>query len=49
MAGHAHGPLKVLLAPLVAIFDALLGTVTVTLDGASLSLFGVSSLLPCIG
>jgi hypothetical protein len=28
MADHGHGPLKALLAPLVATFDALLGTVS---------------------
>jgi hypothetical protein len=31
-AGHGHGPWKALLAPLVAAFDALLGTVNDSIE-----------------
>jgi hypothetical protein len=44
-AGCGHCPLKALL---VATIDALLAQWAATLDGASLSLLGVSSLLPYV-
>jgi heme A synthase len=44
-AGRGHSPLKALLAPLVATFDALLGKWAVMSDDASLSLLRVASLL----
>jgi hypothetical protein len=42
VVGHGRGPLKALLAPLLAALDALHAAV----DGTSLSLLGVASLLP---
>jgi hypothetical protein len=48
-ASYGRGPSRVLLVPLVTSSDALLGAVRGIIDGASLSLLGVTSLLAYVG